>query len=63
MSPSLQSRPLRTAVVTFVAGAVAVTLFAVVVLGDSLDEAALGSLGYALGSAIGAYIAAAGPDW
>jgi|GEM_PF-3131366 len=63
MSPSLQMRPLQAAAAAFLAGAVAVTLFGVYVAGDPVDRAALGSLGYALGTAIGVYIAYAGPDW
>jgi hypothetical protein len=63
MSPSLQTRPLRAAAAAFVAGAVAVTLFGVAVAGDPPERAALGSLGYAVGGAIGVYIAYAGPNW
>jgi hypothetical protein len=61
MSPSLQTRPVRAAAAAFVAGAVAVTLFGVVA-GDHPERAALGSLGYAVGGAIGVYIAYAGPN-
>ncbi|WP_135365250.1 hypothetical protein [Halosimplex halophilum] len=62
MSPSSRTRPLRAAAAAFVAGAGAVTLFGVLVAGDPVERAALGSLGYAAGAAIGVYIAYAGPD-
>lgn len=52
--------PLRSAVAAFVSGAIAVTLFSVFVFGDPVQRAALGSLGYAVGGAIGVYIAFAG---
>jgi hypothetical protein len=60
MSPTLQARSLRAAIAAFVAGAGAVTLFGVVVAGDPFERAVLGSLGYAVGGAIGVYIAYAG---
>ncbi|WP_459191279.1 hypothetical protein [Halosimplex sp. J119] len=60
MTPALQTTSLQTAAVAFVAGVLAVTVFGVVVAGDSVERAALGSLGYALGASIGVYIAHAG---
>ena len=60
MPSSRLNTPLRAAVAAFLAGAIAVTGFSVVVFGDPVDRAALGSLGYAVGGAIGVYIAFAG---
>ncbi|WP_415379217.1 hypothetical protein [Halosimplex sp. TS25] len=61
MAPALQTTPPQAAAVAFVAGVLAVTVFGVVVAGDSVERAALGSLGYAVGGAIGVYIAYAAP--
>ncbi|WP_436925682.1 hypothetical protein [Halosimplex amylolyticum] len=61
MASALQTTPLRAAGMAFVAGVLAVTVFGVVVAGDAPERAALGSLGYAVGAAIGVYIAYAGP--
>ena len=65
MSTVLQASPRHAAVVAFAAGVLAVTAFGVLVTGDTVEQAALGSLGYATGTAIGVYIAAARPgtDW
>jgi len=65
MSTALQASPSRAAVAAFAAGVLAVTAFGVVVTGDTVEQAALGSLGYATGTAIGVYIAYARPgtDW
>lgn len=63
MSSVVRTTPLHAAAVAFVAGAVALTLFGVYVVGDPIERAALGSLGYAVGTAVGVYIAVAGPDW
>ncbi|MFC7141186.1 hypothetical protein ACFQMA_15280 [Halosimplex aquaticum] len=61
MAPALHATPLRAAAMAFVAGVLAVTAFGIVVAGDSPERAALGSLGYAVGGAIGVYIAYAAP--
>ena len=65
MSTVLQASPRHAAVVAFAAVVLAVTVFGVVVTGDTVEQAALGSLGYATGGAIGVYIAYARPgtDW
>lgn len=65
MSTALQASPRNAAVAAFAAGVLAVTAFGVLVTGDTVEQAALGSLGYATGTAIGVYIAVARPgtDW